>query len=181
MTASGTGYMTLAGDTDGMDRGDLTDRLPNLSLDRVPGIGGESEPEPPDSFDEPTERSDAAPPTADTRDEGGPADEAVNDSVGETGGDEDEPEEERTPSRREQARKALLGVSVGGAALAVLAAVVRRLLGEDESEGDDVIVDAEPEAERPEPAPDAEAVAAVVGLAFQVLVRRLAGEDELEA
>lgn len=173
-----------------MDRGDITDRLPNLSLDRVPGIGGESEPEPPDSFDEPieasdtfdepTEASDAPTAIPDTRDEGESEDEPIDDRAGVTD-DEDEPEEEETPSRREQARKALLGVSLGGAALAVLAAAVRRLLGEHESEEDEGIVDVEPEEEQPEPAPDAEAVATVVGLAFQVLVRRLVGEDELEA
>ncbi|QSG05185.1 hypothetical protein [Halapricum desulfuricans] len=181
-----------------MDRGDLADRLPNLPLDRVPGLGGESDPEPPDTFDEPIETADTFDePTEASDDERiEPADEELIDDSSD--GTDAEPEEEATPSRREQVRKALLGVSIGGAALAVLAAIVRRLLGGDESDDDGAAVegaeqdiDAEPADEQgidvgpadeqDGPAPDAEAVAATIGLAFQVLVRRLVGEDESQA
>jgi len=169
--------MTLAGDAAGMDREDLTDRIPTdrAPLGRVPGLGGESEPEPTDTFDGSAGASDA---TGCEEKRGDAETEAV-------GNGEDELTDEEGPSRREQARKALLGVSIGGGVLAVLAAVLRRLLGGDESEGaseeDEGAVRIELEDEETEPAPDAEAVAAVIGLAFQLLVRRLVGEDDPEA
>jgi len=153
-----------------MDREDLTDRLPTdrIPLGRVPGLGGESEPEPTDTFDGAT----ADPDTAEKREE------ARDDTVADS---EEVPADEEGPSRREQARKALLGVSIGGSVLAVVAAVLRRLLGGDGSEGAseaDGAVLIEPVEEGSEPPPDAEAVAAVIGLAFQLLVRRLVGEDD---
>lgn len=162
-----------------MDREDLTDRLPTdrISLGGVPGLGGESEPEPTDTFDGATANPDTAEKMEEARGDTEAGDEAVADS-------EEVPADEEGPSRRKQARRALLGVSIGGSVLAVVAAVLRRLLGEDESEGaseeDEGAVRIELEDERAEPAPDAEAVAAVIGLAFQLLVRRLVGEDDLD-
>jgi len=163
--------MTMAGDITGMDREDLTDRLPTdrIPLNRVPGYDSASEPTA--TFDGETAGPDAAARGREARDGAETGDEAVGDG---------DLTDEGGPSRREQARKALLGVSIGGGILAVAAAVVRRLLGEDEpeeaSEADEK-ARIEPDTET-EPAPDAEAVAAVIGLAFQLLVRRLAGQRE---
>lgn len=92
------------------------------------------------------------------------------------------------PSRRDQARKVLLGVSVSGVGLGVLAALLRRLLGESEDEAEaDEAKERKPEAgeagtDEPEPpAPDAEAVAAAIGLGFQLVVRAVVGGDESES
>ncbi len=167
--------MTLASDTADMDREDLTDRLPTdrIPLGRVPGLGSETEPESIDTFDEATAPPETATKMGETRGDAETEDKSVADSA-------NAPADNERLSRRERARKVLLGVSIGGAVLAVVAAVLRRLLG-DESEEDEESADAEPKAEQPEPAPDAEAVAAVIGLAFQLLVRRLVGEGDSRA
>jgi hypothetical protein len=153
------------------------DRLPTDRIRRsIPGIGSEDEP----GDDE-------------TGDAGEPFDDQVGDDDTETGSvlrEELEGSEPRNdgPSRREQARKVLLGVSVGGVGLGVLAALLRRLLGgsEDEAEADEA-KERKPEAgeagtDEPEPpAPDAEAVAAAIGLGFQLVVRAVVGSDESES
>lgn len=160
-----------------MDDEHPLDRLPTDRIrESIPGIGSEDEP---------------------GDDETGDAAERIDDqdvdSDAETGSalrEELEGGEPRNdgPSRRDQARKVLLGVSVGGVGLGVLAALLRRLLGgsEDETEADES-KRGEPEADEaktdePEPpAPDAEAVAAAIGLGFQLVVRAVVSGDESES
>ena len=167
--------MMLASDSRNMDRKDLAERLPTdwFPLDRIPGVNGEpgadiSGTEPPDTFDEQIEDSDA--PTRAGNDEDEQADELI-------GNDTAKAEDEKGLSRTEQARRALLGVSIGGVVLAALAALVRRLLGDDTQVEKESATEIGLVEEETEPAPDAKAVAAVIGLAFQLLVRRLVGED----
>ncbi|MEF8883126.1 MAG: hypothetical protein V5A34_11455 [Halapricum sp.] len=158
-----------------MDDEHPLDRLPTDRIrGSIPGIGSEDEP-----VDD--ETGDAAEPFDDRDGDAG---------TGSALREELEGSEPRNdgPSRREQARKVLLGVSIGGVGLGALAALLRRLLGgsEDEAEADEA-KESKPEAgeartDEPEPpAPDAEAVAAAIGLGFQLVVRAVVGSDESES
>jgi hypothetical protein len=190
-----------------MDRNALSDRLPTgrlptswLPTDRLPGLGS-------DTDDVDAYSDDAV--VTDSQAEPEP-DSPVEIDLG-------EPED--TPSRREKLRKLLLVTALGGLGLAVLAALLRRVLGTSDGEDDgdadptddiDATDDAESESlsevfETTEPdtetatepetrtaadevdvasellTADAEGVAALIGLGFQLLIRALVGEDESDS
>lgn len=172
-----------------MDRDTVSDRLP---FGRIPGLGTDTE-------------ATVEQPASDT----GGVDSADTDSDIEADPieiDLDGPED--TPSRRARVRKALMGVSLGGLGLAALAALLWRLLGgsdsEDDADGEDepasgaVETEASQDEDAAEPdsepaaedevdiasellTADAEGVAALIGLGFQLLVRALVGEDGSES
>jgi hypothetical protein len=183
-----------------MDRNSISDRLP---FGRIPGLGADTD-------------ETATGPAGDTADAESVV-ETDSPADAETGSpveiDLDEPED--TPSRRDKVRKVLLGVSLGGLGLALLAALLRRVLGGsddedgDDEDGDDDFTDGADdvstddaeseslseafettESDTEPPADDvaselltadAEGVAALIGLGFQLLVRALVGEDESES
>lgn len=171
-----------------MDRDHLIDRLPTDRIrSSLPGVDADATDEfdaedGPDEFDLDTtdEPPAAEPATTGLGDDVDAATDAAESDADPTADDEE------APSRREQARTLLLGVSLAGAGLAVVAALVRRLLGgrtdeaEDVEPADEGLVSDEAAAEpTPDtPAPDAEGVAATIGLAFLLVVRALLGEDD---
>lgn len=150
------------------------DRSPadRLPTGRIPGLGSDDETEP---TDEDVDTADGSPEI-----------------------ELEEPDEK--PPLRVRIRKLLLGVSLGGLGLAVLAALLRRVLGGDhepddavEQETDEDAVGLEtdePEAEAPDEdvesvsdllTADAEGAAALVGLGFNLLVRALVDDTESES
>jgi len=161
-----------------MDRSPA-DRLPT---DRIPGLGSDDETDS-ESTQLDSDASDELDVTADAFDA------EVEDS-------------DEKPPLRARLRTLLLGVSLGGIALAVLAALLRRILGDgDESEDtSDPATDAEPTAETETVVDsdndgettetdeevdltselltaDAEGAAAMVGLGFNLLVRALVDDE----
>lgn len=134
--------------------GDVRETLPS-----VWAPGDESEPaSPPPDTDEPM----ASPPPADTDE---PA--TVPPDGVEPAEFDDAIDQETEDEKRNRIRTVLLGFSAFGAALAVGAAVARRLLGRGE-ESEDVV---EAEVVESEPAePLEEGTAAALGLAFLLLV-----------
>ena len=158
-----------------MDRDTVADRLPT---DRIPRLGGSEDTSQPITG-QPGREDDAA--------------DATDEEVALSG---------QGPSGRTKLRKLLLGVSLAGLVLAVLAILLRRVLGGSDSDDD---ADGSPESEtppqddeadEPEPEPpadaevesvsdlltaDAEGAAAMVGLGFNLLVRALVDDDGVDA
>ena len=160
------------------------DRSPadRLTTDRIPGLGSDDETDP-----EHMQPGDDA--AKEPRD-------VLEDSFDAEFEDSDD-----KPPLRTRLRKYLLGVSLGGLGLAVLAALLRRLLGDGDESGDtsDSETDGEPTAETETDAEtehdgetpetdeddltselltaDAEGAAAMVGLGFNLLVRALVDDE----
>lgn len=150
-----------------MDRQDLIDRLPGRGLRRrLPLIGGD------EAASEPTTATAETPPP-DV--EAGP-EEFDPDARWDPEMEEivDAPEAVAEPDSgdgRRRLRTVLLGVSVFGGVLAVVAALVRRALGRD-ADDDEQEPEEEPEPEAESP-PLEEGTAAALGLAFLLVAEAI--------